>query len=129
ADYTPKLQEGKNRPKAAPGDDDGDDDSTDLFRRFFGGPGGESPQTLQRREQSGTGFVVDKNGYIITNNHVVDGVDRIKVKLHGDETEYRARLIGSDRETDLAVIKIDSKRPLTAVTIANSDSVQVGDWA
>jgi len=131
ADYTPKLQEGKNRKQAPPGDDDGDDDSSDLFRRFFGGPGGggdSSPQA-QRREQSGTGFVVDKNGYIITNNHVVDGVDRIKVKLHGDETEYKARLIGTDRETDLAVIKIDSKRPLTSVTIANSDSVQVGDWA
>ncbi len=72
---------------------------------------------------------MDKNGYIITNNHVVDGVDRIKVKLHGDETEYKARLIGTDRETDLAVIKIDSKRPLAPVTIANSDGVQVGDWA
>jgi serine protease Do len=132
ADYTPKLQEGKNRQKNAPGDDDGDDDSSsDLFHRFFGGPGGggDSSPLAQRREQSGTGFVVDKNGYIITNNHVVDGVDRIKVKLHGDETEYKARLIGTDRETDLAVIKIDSKRPLAPVTIANSDSVQVGDWA
>src|SRR5689334_18305106 len=128
ADYTPKLQEGKSRKKG--NDDDPDDDSSDLFRRFFGGPGGgdSSPQS-QRREQSGTGFVVDKNGYIVTNNHVVDGVDRIKVKLHGDETEYKARLIGTDRETDLAVIKIDAKRPLAPVTIANSDSVQVGDWA
>src|ERR1700722_177138 len=59
ADYTPKLQEGKSRKKGSPGDDDGDDDSSsDLFRRFFGGPGGgDSPQS-QRREQSGTGFVV-----------------------------------------------------------------------
>jgi serine protease Do len=131
ADYTPKLQEGKNRKKNND-DDQGDDDSSDLFRRFFGGPGGgggdSSPQS-QRREQSGTGFVVDKNGYIVTNNHVVEGVDRIKVKLHGDETEYKARLIGTDRETDLAVIKIDAKHPLAPVTIANSDSVQVGDWA
>jgi serine protease Do len=129
ADYTPKLREGKNRQKG--GNDDGDDDSSDLFRHFFGGPGGNgdgSPQA-QRREQSGTGFIVDKNGYIVTNNHVVDGVDRIKVKLHGDEMEYRARLIGTDRETDLAVIKIDAKRPLAPVTIANSDGVQVGDWA
>ncbi|MSV34435.1 MAG: Do family serine endopeptidase [Bryobacterales bacterium] len=127
ADYVPKLQEGKNKQK---GGDDGDDDSNDLFRRFFGGPGGGgdgSPQA-QRREQSGTGFIVDKNGYIVTNHHVVDGVDRIKVKLHGDETEYRARLIGMDRETDLAVIKIDAKRALAPVTIANSEGVQVGDW-
>src|SRR6266436_203829 len=133
ADYTPKLVEGKNRPKGGQQDDDGDDDSSDLFRRFFGGPGGQgngdsSPQT-QRREQSGTGFIVDKNGYIVTNNHVVDGVDRIKVKLHGDSTEYRARVIGTDRETDLAVVKIDARRPLQPVIIANSDSVQVGDWA
>ena len=130
ADYTPKLQEGKNRPKGGQQDDEGDDDSSDLFRRFFGGPGpGDSSPQAQRREQSGTGFVVDKNGYIITNNHVVDGVDRIKVKLHGDDTEYKARVIGTDRETDLAVLKIDVKRPLAPVTIANSDSVQVGDWA
>src|ERR1019366_1068784 len=131
ADYTPKLQEGKNR-KKNDDDDQGDDDSSDLFRRFFGGPGGgggdSSPQA-QRREQSGTGFVVDKNGYIVTNNHVVDGVDRIKVKLHGDDTEYKARGIGTDLETDLAVLKIDVKRPLAPVTIANSDGVQVGDWA
>ena len=134
ADYTPKLVEGKSRPKGGKQDDDGDDDSSDLFRRFFGGPGGgggggdSSPQA-QRREQSGTGFIVDKNGYIVTNNHVVEGVDRIKVKMHGDTIEYRARVIGTDRETDLAVLKIDVKRPLQPVTIANSDSVQVGDWA
>ncbi len=130
ADYVPKASEGKNKQKG--GGDDGDDDSNDLFRRFFGGPGGGgsgdgSPQA-QRREQSGTGFIVDKNGYIVTNHHVVDGVDRIKVKMHGDETEYRARLIGTDRETDLAVIKIDAKKGLAPVTIANSDGVQVGDW-
>jgi serine protease Do len=130
ADFTPKAQEGrKGRGK---GDDDGDDDSSDLFRRFFGGPGGgggDSPQQPSRREQSGTGFIVDKNGYIITNNHVVDGVDHIRVKLHGDETQYRARLIGADRETDVAVIKIDPPRPLLPVLIGNSDAVQVGDWA
>ena len=128
ADFTPKVSEGKKGQKGA--DDDGNDDSTDLFRRFFGGPGGgggDSPQA-QRREQSGTGFIVDKNGYIVTNHHVVDGVDRIKVKMHGDETEYRAKLIGTDRETDLAVIKIDAKKALMPVTIANSDGVQVGDW-
>jgi len=130
ADFTPKAQEGRKGP--GKGDDDGDDDSSDLFRRFFGGPGGgggDSPQQPSRREQSGTGFIVDKNGYIITNNHVVDGVDHIRVKLHGDETQYRARLIGADRETDVAVIKIDSPRPLLPVLIGNSDAVQVGDWA
>ena len=133
ADYTPKVQSGKNRRNQQQDTDDGDDDGSDLFRRFFGGPQGQGqgqgPQQPFKREQSGTGFVVDKNGYIVTNNHVVDGVDHIKVKLHGDSAEYRARLIGTDRETDLAVIKIDSKRSLTPVNIGNSDAVQVGDWA
>jgi len=132
AEVTAKAQtgRGKQRNDAEP-DDDGDDDSSDLFRRFFGGPngGGGLPQGPQKREQSGTGFIVDKNGYIITNNHVVDGVDKIRVKLHGDTTEYRARLIGTDRETDIAVIKIDAKRPLAPVVIGNADSVQVGDWS
>jgi serine protease Do len=129
AEVTSKLQPSRNNKKGAPQDDDGDDDSADLFRRFFGGQGDGLPQTPQKREQSGTGFIVDKNGYIITNNHVVEGVDRIRVKLHGDETEYRARLIGTDKETDVAVIKIDAKRALTPVNIGNADSVQVGDWA
>jgi serine protease Do len=126
ADFTPKVAaKGKREP-----DDDQAEDPSDLFRRFFGGQGGgDAEPPNQRREQSGTGFIVDKNGYIVTNNHVVDGVDRIRVKLHGDETEYRAKLIGTDRETDVAVIKIDAKRPLIPVTIANSDSVQVGEEA
>jgi serine protease Do len=133
ADYVPKVT-GKNRRNQPQEPDDGDDDGSDLFRRFFGGPGqgqgqGQAPPQAFKREQSGTGFIVDKNGYIVTNNHVVDGVDHIKVKLHGDSTEYRARLIGTDRETDLAVIKIDPKRSLTPVSIGNSDAVQVGDWA
>jgi serine protease Do len=114
--------------------DDGDDDGSDLLRRFFGQQrGGGSPQIVpqqpQRSEATGTGFIVDPNGYIITNNHVVENGDKITVKMHGDPTEYRARVIGTDRESDLAVIKIDAKHPLTPVSIGNSDAVQVGDWA
>jgi serine protease Do len=139
ADYTPKLQTTTRNRRARPqGDEEGGDDpSSDLFRRFFGGQGGAPGLQMpdnSKREQSGTGFIVDKNGYIITNKHVVSNeegnpVDHIKVKLHADDTEYRAKLIGFDRETDVAVIKIDAHHPLTPVTIANSDSVQVGDWA
>jgi serine protease Do len=142
ADYTPKPQVTRNR-RGRPqtqGEDDGsgDDPSTDLFRRFFGnqapGQGMIMPQEAGKREQSGTGFIVDKNGYIVTNKHVVsneegNAVDHIKVKLHGDDNEYRAKLIGFDRETDVAVLKIDAHRPLVPVQIANSESVQVGDWA
>ncbi|MEQ1886185.1 MAG: Do family serine endopeptidase [Bryobacteraceae bacterium] len=132
AETMPKAApQGKNRRPQADEEEEqnGGNDPSDLFRRFFGDQGGAPDMPQRRREQSGTGFIVDKNGYIITNNHVVDGVDRIKVKLHGDSTEYKARVIGTDRETDLAVIKIDARRSLTPVTIANSDSVQVGDWA
>ncbi|HXP84664.1 MAG TPA: Do family serine endopeptidase [Bryobacteraceae bacterium] len=115
-----------------PSDPNGDDDSDDLFRRFFGGGPGQQGQQLPpqafKHEQSGTGFIVDKNGYIVTNNHVVEGGDKIRVKLHGDSNEYRAKLIGTDRESDLAVLKIDAKRPLQTITIGNSDGMQVGDW-
>lgn len=133
ADYTPKAT--PRRRLQPPSDEDdpngGGDDSSDLLRRFFhGGPGsGEVSPRMFRREQSGSGFIVDRNGYILTNNHVVDKVDKITVKLHGDDTEYRARLIGYDRETDLAVIKIDPRSPLAPVAIGNSDGLQVGDWA
>ncbi len=108
------------------GEDEGDGQN-DMFHRFFGMPFSE--QQRRRRVGSGTGFVVDKNGYIMTNLHVVDEADVIKVKMHGDQTEYKARLIGSDIETDVAIIKIDAGKTLPAVKIANSDSVQVGDWA
>jgi serine protease Do len=132
ADYTPKTSEVNPRRKPrSPGDEDSGDEGLDLFRKFFkNGPlGGDTPQRSFRQEQSGTGFIVDKNGYIITNHHVVNRVDRIKVKLHGDPTDYRARVIGYDGETDLAVIKVDAKSVLVPVTVGNSDSVQVGDWA
>ena len=100
-------------------------DPSDLFRRFFGGT---EPHSF-RTEGSGTGFIVDKNGYIITNHHVIDKADRIKVRLSGDDdTEYRAHVVGYDKETDVAVLKIDTKQPLVPVEIGNSDSVQVGDW-
>lgn len=132
ADYTPRASTEANprRKPRSPGDDESGEDGMDLFRRFFrNGPGADAPQRSFRQEQSGTGFIVDKNGYIITNNHVVSRVDRIKVKLHGDATEYRARVVGYDSETDLAVLKIDGKGALVPITPGNSDAVQVGDWA
>jgi serine protease Do len=144
AEFTPKPEPtaGRRRGKQADPDEDDDDNNSDLFRRFFGGQGGQGgqggggavPEQAFRHEQSGTGFIVDKNGYVITNKHVVSEengglVDHIRVKLNNDSTEYRARVIGVDAETDLAVIKIEPRAPLTPVNIANSDSVQVGDWA
>ncbi len=123
---------GRNRsPHPGQGDDSGDD-PLEQFRGFFGGQGGPQnvvPEEAEKHEQSGTGFIVDKNGYIVTNNHVVSGGDKIMVKLQGESTQYRAKVIGTDFETDLAVIKIDVHKPLDPVSIGNSDAVQVGDWA
>ena len=99
-------------------------DPSQVFRKFFGKP---EPKSF-RSEGSGTGFVVDKNGYIITNEHVVENADRIRVRMAGDESDYRAHVVGSDSETDVAVLKIDAHRTLAPVQIGNSDSVQVGDW-
>ncbi len=134
ADYTPKVSDNPHpQGDEDPGDPNGNGngDGLDLFKRFFhNGPQGDVPPRAFKQEQSGTGFIVDKNGYIITNQHVIKGVDHIKVKLHGDDdTEYHARVIGVDPETDLAVIKIDPTTALVPVTIGNSDAVQVGDWA
>ncbi len=109
----------------APGLDD-DPDLQDFFRGLI--PEGLNPDP-QPRMASGTGFIVDRNGYIITNYHVVDGATKITVKLHDDARDYRARVIGTDYESDLAVIKIDTRKMLDPVTIGNSDAVQVGDWA
>ncbi len=88
ADYTPKEADLKKDPNG-----DGDDDALEPFKRFFHGGGGDSPHAF-KHEQSGSGFIVDRNGYILTNNHVVDKMDHIRVKLHTETTEYRARLIG-----------------------------------
>jgi serine protease Do len=131
ADYTQKVAAESPHKRGDTQTPDSGDEGMDLFKHFFrNGPTGDLPQRPFRQEQSGTGFVVDKNGYIITNNHVIAKVDHIKVKLHnGDTGEYRAKVIGVDPETDLAVIKIDPRDPLVPVTIGNSDAVQVGDWA
>ncbi len=128
SDYLPKP--GKHtRRNQEPDEDDStaqprSQDPSEMFKRFFG----DSEPRSFRTEGSGTGFVVDKNGYILTNHHVIEKADRIKVRLSGQEAEYRARVIGYDKETDMAVLKIDAKQPLIPVQIGNSDSVQVGDW-
>ena len=138
SDYTPKGSARASKRRAPVEDDEeegggGSQDPNELFRRFFGGNspfgGGMPRQQMPRGEATGSGFIVDKNGYIITNNHVVDKAETIKVKFNGDRVEYRAKVIGVDWESDLAVLKIDAGRPLTPVKIGNSEGVQVGDWA
>ena len=131
-----------------PGDEDqgedqqqGQDNFQDFFNRFFGGQipgfGGQFPfpeggDDGQVRESLGSGFIVDPKGYIITNYHVVEKADKIFVKLSTDPDNQDdgrpARVIGTDKATDLAVIKIDTSTPLPTVKMGNSDNAQVGDW-
>jgi len=107
----------------------------DLFNRFFSQrQPGQHPEHYQRRSL-GSGVIFDPRGYVLTNYHVVmqrdpdKPVDRIEVYLHGDDgTKYQARIIGADKWTDLAVIKIDSGRNLKAAQFGDSSSVKVGDW-
>jgi serine protease Do len=133
-DYTPKperqARKGRPQQQTEPEDEDG----LEAFRRFFRSPGGGGglevqPKQQFKREASGSGVIVDKNGYILTNNHVIEQADHIRVKMHGDPKEYKAKLIGTDVETDLAIIKIDAGKGLVPAKIGNSEAVQVGDWA
>jgi serine protease Do len=103
-------------------------DPFDLFERFFDrGPFGIDPPELKQRSL-GSGILIDPKGYILTNNHVVSRADKIKVKMLDDPKLYDAKVVGSDSETDLAVIKIEVDRPLKAARIGNSDGLNVGDW-
>ncbi len=97
----------------------------DFFDRFF-----DFPEQGPSAERSlGSGVIVDRKGFILTNNHVVDQATKIQVSLYGEQTPYTARVVGTDEETDLAVLKIEVGRDLPAAKLGNSDSVQVGDWA
>jgi serine protease Do len=88
------------------------------------------PQQPRRAQGLGSGFIVDRSGYILTNNHVVENATRIQVKLPNDRTEYPAKLVGTDPELDLAVLKIDAGgKDLKPLPMGNSDAMEVGDWA
>ena len=113
----------------------GDEDTPfqDFFDKFFGGPGGQGgPEAGTIRQRSlGSGVIVDSKGYIVTNRHVVEKADRIRVKLQDESPAspgHDAKLIGMDQETDLAVIKIEVDHALPAAKLGNSDGMEVGDW-
>ncbi|MCU1238570.1 MAG: protease Do [Candidatus Solibacter sp.] len=139
--YLPKAQtrmprSNGRRQVVPPSDEDQGDNGgmDDFIYRFFGNPfgggGNGGPDMPQRKGQAlGSGVVVDRAGYILTNNHVVDKADRIQVKFNDDPVEYDAKVVGVDAATDLAVIRVEGKRDLTVAKIGNSDAVQVGDWA
>jgi serine protease Do len=130
---------GRVAPVPPQGPDDeqqGQDDNPfqDFFDRFFGGQGGQGgPGGGDLRQRSlGSGVIVDPKGYIITNRHVVEKADRIRVKLKDDppgDLGHQAKVIGVDEESDLAVIKIEINKALPTAKLGNSDGVEVGDWA
>lgn len=95
----------------------------EFFERFFGD---QAPRDFKQRSL-GTGFIIDKQGFILTNNHVVEQTDEIKVTLN-DKTEFDAKIIGRDPKTDLALIRIESDHPLTPLPLGDSDKLEVGDW-
>ena len=95
----------------------------DFFERFFRD---QIPKDF-RQQSLGTGVIIDKEGFILTNNHVVEMADEIKVKL-ADEREFLAKIIGRDQKTDLALIKIDSDKPLSPLPLGDSDKLEVGEW-
>ena len=104
---------------------DQDDPMQDFFDRFFDGRQDAPPQA---ERSLGSGVIVDKRGYVLTNNHVVEQATKIQVQLDGDPNKYTAKVIGVDEDTDLAVIKIEANKELPTAKLGNSDGVQVGDW-
>jgi len=124
-----------------PNDDQGGGEENpfeDFFNRYFGGPGGQGQGIPGgpdggsgiRERSLGSGVIVDAKGYILTNRHVVEKADRVRVRLFEDPVgvQHDAKVIGTDQETDLAVIKVELNRSLPAAKMGNSDSMQVGDW-
>lgn len=99
----------------------------EMLRRFgFPFPFGDLPQRSPERRGQGSGFIVSPDGLILTNHHVIDGADELKVHLP-DGREFKGKIIGSDAKTDVAIVKIDAKN-LPVVKIGNSDKVKVGEW-
>jgi len=100
----------------------------EFFKDFFERRGGEPPPHEQRRASSlGSGFIIDSSGYIVTNNHVIAGADEITVRLH-DDTSLQATVVGRDEKTDLALLKVESKKPLPAAAWGASEKTRIGDW-
>ncbi|MCW7754541.1 DegQ family serine endoprotease [Desulfobotulus sp. H1] len=96
----------------------------EFFRRFHGDDGA---QREHRRQSLGSGFLISEDGYIVTNNHVIEGADKVQVKLKDGE-EYDAEIIGRDPKTDLALIRIHAERTFPFISMGDSDALKVGEW-
>jgi serine protease Do len=121
---TTQMSEGRGGPQEFSSPFGEEDPFNDFWRRFFGGP---MPRGPQRQRSLGSGFIIDADGSILTNNHVVENASKIVVKL-SDNLEYEAKVIGRDPKTDIAVIKVDAKGTLIAANFGDSDTLEVGEW-
>lgn len=97
----------------------------EFFKEF--GQEGQGPQEPQREQALGSGFVVSADGYIVTNNHVIEGADEIEIEFFSGK-RLKAKLVGTDPKTDIAVLKVESPEPLPFVSFGDSDKMRVGDW-
>ncbi|MEO5566075.1 MAG: DegQ family serine endoprotease [Luteimonas sp.] len=128
------IHDGSNRKVAAQANDAPDQSQIpEIFRRFFGPdtpfggmPGPQGPQQAPRGTAIGSGFIISADGYVLTNHHVVEGADKVTVKL-SDAREFAAKVVGSDQKSDIALLKIDAKG-LPALRIGDSRDLKPGQW-
>jgi len=121
------IRPGKKRRGAGP---------HDPFEFFFPNPNGRSPRgddgggedDDQRQDSGGSGFIVTDDGYVLTNYHVIEDADKIVVQLADDNNEYGAKVVGTDPQTDLALLKVDARRKLPTVPLGDSERLRVGEW-
>ena len=107
----------------------------DMMERFFGQPApnredapqGRGRERRQTQTSLGSGFVIDKDGYILTNRHVIEGADKVQVTFPGGKS-YDAKIVGRDARTDVGLLKIDATEPLTVLALGDSDKTEVGEW-
>ena len=112
--------------QATPGQGEPDDPQAEFFRRFFGMPMMPSPQE-QKHTSLGSGFIISSDGYILTNNHVVDHADKVTVRLQ-DHRTLTAKVIGTDPTYDIALLKVDAGGSLPTVSIGDSRTLKAGQW-
>jgi serine protease Do len=124
-DRNPQARPGPEMPQFPPGSP-----FEEFFKEFFDRnmPHGQRPEAQPRRATSlGSGFIIDPSGLVVTNNHVIADADEITVILH-DDTNLKAEVVGKDTKTDLALLRVKSDKPLTAVKFGDSDAAKVGNW-
>ena len=109
----------------------GGGDGQDPFEFFFGPDGPKKKSSDEDEDQKqlsgGTGFIIEADGYILTNNHVIEGADKVEVKV-GDRDDYKAKVVGRDPATDLALLQIEGTKPFPTVRLGDSDRIRVGEW-